>query len=57
MRPSASAPEDVQGTDLIAGLNRFLFEEQGFAPNLQDYYDPRNSYLNDVLERRVVEAA
>jgi regulator of sirC expression with transglutaminase-like and TPR domain len=30
-----------------------LFEEEGFAPNLEDYYDPRNSFLNDVLERRV----
>jgi len=34
-------------------LNRFLFEEVGFAGNEIDYYDPRNSYLNDVLDRRL----
>lgn len=34
-------------------LNRFLFEEVGFAGNESDYYDPRNSYLNDVLDRRL----
>jgi regulator of sirC expression with transglutaminase-like and TPR domain len=34
-------------------LREFLFEEEGFAGNAEDYYDPRNSCLNDVLERRV----
>lgn len=29
-----------------------LFERGGFRGNGDDYYDPRNSYLNDVLERR-----
>jgi regulator of sirC expression with transglutaminase-like and TPR domain len=33
-------------------LNSFLFEDQGFVGNLEDYDDPRNSFLNDVLERR-----
>jgi regulator of sirC expression with transglutaminase-like and TPR domain len=37
----------------IVALNRFLFEELRFRPNVEDYYDPRNSFLNDVLERRV----
>ena len=32
-------------------LNRFLFSEQGFSA-ASEYYDPRNSYLNEVLERR-----
>ena len=35
----------------IMRLNRFLFVEQGFAGNSEHYYDPRNSYLNDVLDR------
>lgn len=39
-------------TSLIAHLNRFLFEELGFRGNLEEYYDPRNSFLNDVLDRR-----
>ncbi|MBS0589691.1 MAG: tetratricopeptide repeat protein [Proteobacteria bacterium] len=33
-------------------LNEFLFEELGFSGDEQDYYDPRNSYLNEVLDRR-----
>ena len=39
--------------DLVARLNRGLFEEQRFRGNRDDYYDPRNSYLDVVLERRV----
>jgi regulator of sirC expression with transglutaminase-like and TPR domain len=34
-------------------LREFLFEEEGFRGNADDYYDPRNSCLNDVLERRL----
>lgn len=30
----------------------YLFGERGFHGNSDDYYDPRNSFLNDVLERR-----
>src|SRR5439155_20418250 len=37
----------------IAHLNRLLFEEMGFRGNREEYYDPRNSFLNDVLDRRV----
>ena len=39
-------------TERVAQLNRFLFVEAGFHGNRDDYYDPRNSYLNEVLERR-----
>ena len=34
-------------------LSRFLFDDLGFAGNQRDYYDPRNSYVNEVLKRRV----
>jgi len=34
-------------------LRDFLFEEEEFRGNAHDYYDPRNSCLNDVLERRL----
>ena len=37
----------------LRSLNSFLFEELGFSGNDQDYYDPRNSYLNDVIDRRL----
>jgi len=31
---------------------RYLYEEIGFHGNTRDYYDPRNSFLNEVLDRR-----
>ncbi len=34
-------------------LREFLFEEQGFRGNAGEYYEPRNSFLNDVLDRRL----
>ena len=37
----------------IAQLNHYLFEEKSFKGNQDDYYNPRNSYLNDVLERKL----
>lgn len=37
---------------VIRCLNHYLFDDLGFAGNTRDYYDPRNSFLNDVLERR-----
>ena len=36
-----------------AAVARLLFEEEGFRGNAEDYYDPRNSFLDDVLERRL----
>jgi regulator of sirC expression with transglutaminase-like and TPR domain len=35
----------------IAALNHTLFDEAGLRGNREDYYDPRNSFLNDVLDR------
>src|SRR5439155_3579704 len=34
------------------GLCRYLFHDLGFRGNARDYYDPRNSYFNEVLDRR-----
>jgi regulator of sirC expression with transglutaminase-like and TPR domain len=36
----------------VTGLCRYLFHEMGFRGNTQNYYDARNSYLNEVLDRR-----
>jgi regulator of sirC expression with transglutaminase-like and TPR domain len=36
----------------IAALNEFLFADLGYTGNADNYYDPRNSYLNEVLDRR-----
>ena len=38
---------------LLQELSRVLFEEEGFRGNAEAYYDPRNSFLNDVLDRRL----
>ncbi len=37
---------------LIAALNHVLFTQESFRGNRGDYYDPRNSFLSDVLERK-----
>lgn len=39
--------------ETIALLNRVLFDEEGLRGNRDDYYDPRNSFLNDVLDRKL----
>ena len=36
----------------LDGMLRHLFVDLGFAGNAADYYDPRNSFLNEVLDRR-----
>ncbi|MBD1862745.1 MULTISPECIES: SirB1 family protein [Trichocoleus] len=37
---------------MIQSINQYLYEDLGFTGNTSDYYDPRNSFLNDVIERR-----
>ncbi|HEY9541566.1 MAG TPA: SirB1 family protein [Luteimonas sp.] len=36
----------------MQAINRHLFEDLGYAGDHDQYYDPRNSYLNEVFERR-----
>lgn len=43
-------PEPAQ---IIAAVNRVLFDEEGFSGNRDDYYDRRNSYINEVLDRKL----
>ena len=45
--------EDAFPAQKLQALNYTLFTELNFSGNVTDYYDPRNSYLNQVLERRV----
>ena len=37
---------------IIDALNRCLYDELGFRGNEENYFDPRNSYLNEVLDRK-----
>jgi regulator of sirC expression with transglutaminase-like and TPR domain len=49
--------DEVRAQDSVparmAVINRFVFEELGFGGNNDAYSDPRNSYLNDVFDRRL----
>lgn len=44
---------DISTTEALIALNRYIFDELGFSGNNDDYYDPRNSFLNEVIERRL----
>ena len=45
-------PADAGALQKLRLLNKFFFEEQGFSGNLNNYYDPNNSYLHVVLRTR-----
>jgi regulator of sirC expression with transglutaminase-like and TPR domain len=44
--------DDAFAEQKVIALNYYLFNEMRFSGNVEDYYDPRNSYLNEVMERR-----
>ena len=48
---AAPHPEDPRTQ--LAALRRVLFEDEGFHGNREQYYDVRNSYLNEVLDRKL----
>jgi len=43
---------DAFAEQKVRALNYYLFNELRYCGNIDDYYDPRNSYLNEVMERR-----
>ena len=43
---------DASAMNRLRNLNRYFFQELGFAGNVNDYGDPRNSYLQHVLSTR-----
>ncbi len=44
---------ELEPVRLIRTINTFLFDTLRFRGNVREYYDPRNSYLNEVLDRRL----
>ncbi|HHZ88401.1 MAG TPA: tetratricopeptide repeat protein [Chromatiales bacterium] len=38
---------------VIEEINNYLFEEQSFSGNVDDYYDPRNTFFSDLLDRHL----
>jgi regulator of sirC expression with transglutaminase-like and TPR domain len=51
-RVVGALPREADTQRVLEGVNRVLFSEEGFHGDQQSYYDPRNSYLNDVLRRK-----
>jgi len=45
-------PKEMRPTQIIERLNEFLFEDKKYNPNINDYYNPINNYLNIVLEKK-----
>ncbi|MFL6273719.1 MAG: SirB1 family protein [Blastocatellia bacterium] len=43
----------VGASDYITAINATLFDDYGFHGNRDNYYDPRNSFLNEVIDRRI----
>ena len=48
----ARLPQSPEPADIIHNLNIQLFHEEGLSGNESEYYDPRNSFLNEVLDRK-----
>ena len=51
LRPTIDRDIDLPAK--LTAINRYLFDELGFAGNNQQYDDPRNSYLNEVFDRKL----
>ena len=45
-------PKEMRPTQIIERLNEFFFEDKKYNPNINDYYNPINNYLNIVLEKK-----
>jgi regulator of sirC expression with transglutaminase-like and TPR domain len=52
IRLRSRLPQTGGAEERVVALNQFLYEDMGYWGNTEDYYDPRNSYLNEVIERK-----
>ncbi len=52
MRAEVLAGENRSPGNLLESVQEVLFTQEALRGNTEDYYDPRNSYLNEVLDRR-----
>lgn len=43
---------DLNAADIISRINHIIFDEEKFRGNRENYYDPDNSFLNRVLDRK-----
>jgi regulator of sirC expression with transglutaminase-like and TPR domain len=51
-RTEVLAGQNRSAMNVLESLNEVLFVQEGLRGDTEDYYDPRNSFLNEVLERR-----
>lgn len=51
VRPRIGATDDPR--EKVEALSMYLFEERGFRGNTREYYDPRNSFFNEVIDRKL----
>jgi regulator of sirC expression with transglutaminase-like and TPR domain len=47
------ASRSADSLETLAVINEVLFGDEGFRGNVSDYYDPKNSFFNDVLDRKL----
>ena len=52
LRLKRRLPADVAQIQKLRMLNHFFYHDLGFAGNVNDYYDPDNSYLHKVMASR-----
>jgi regulator of sirC expression with transglutaminase-like and TPR domain len=51
-RVEVLAGDDRSPINVLQSINEVLFIQEGLRGNADDYYDPRNSFLNDVLDNK-----
>ncbi|HYP67936.1 MAG TPA: tetratricopeptide repeat protein [Thiobacillaceae bacterium] len=52
-KAASRIPDTDDWAEKLSAFNDFLFHEEGFQGNDGDYFEPKNSYLNDVLDGRI----
>ena len=52
-RRVSALPPDISLHDKLSAISRVLYADERFRGNRDEYYDPRNSLLHEVLERRL----
>ncbi len=45
--------QELYPLKVIKTINKYLFKDLGFQGNKNNYYDPKNSYLNEVIDRKM----
>jgi regulator of sirC expression with transglutaminase-like and TPR domain len=52
-RVKERASRSTDSLEILGVINEVLYGDEGFRGNVSDYYDPKNSFFNDVLDRKL----